>query len=88
MPYAVPTDNGEDVVIYVPGYKKSDLEVKLAGNYIIVEGRTDAPYARDKTLYYKLKLNEQVEVDPELADGILVLHCKSLRPQSSVLNIR
>lgn len=71
------TKDGCDVCLYVPGYDRDDITVTRQGNYVVVIGRTKDQYAVDEEFSYKFKLDRASEVDPELKNGVLVLHVKT-----------
>lgn len=82
------TENGEDVVFYVPGFAKEDLKVHRSQDYIMVEGSSDNPYVASPTIDYKLKVSSSVRVDPEFNNGVLVLHLKRSEPKTQPIKIR
>lgn len=72
------TKDGVDLALYVPGYTRDDIEVTRQGNYIIVSGSTESQFAADAEFSYKFKLTDRAsKVDPELKDGVLILHIKN-----------
>ena len=76
--YQIITDNqGEAVVIYVPGYNKEDIEVERTRDHVVVKGSTESPYALESSFCYKFILTQSAKVDPELINGVLVLHIKA-----------
>lgn len=70
--------DGIDLALYVPGYYRNDIKVTKQGYYIIVEGSTKSKLALEPEFYYKFKLlDRNAEVDPELKNGVLVVHVKN-----------
>lgn len=81
------TDNGVDIAIYVAGYSKDDITVQRTGNYIVVEGETNSRLALEPSFYYKFKVND-ADVDPELTNGVLVLHIDTPVSKTETIDIR
>lgn len=71
------TKDGFDVCLYVPGYDRDDITVTRQSNYVAIIGRTKDQYAVDEEFSYKFKLDRASEVDPELKNGVLILHIKT-----------
>ena len=47
------TDDGLDIICYVPGYTKDELKVSRTGSQLVIEGATESEYALEQQFNYK-----------------------------------
>lgn len=71
----IKTELGQDIVVSATGFKKEELTVTTNGKSIIVEGSTSNQYSFEPIIYHEFIADGRIErVEPELSNGVLVIH--------------
>lgn len=83
------TDDGLDIICYVPGYTKDELNVSRTGSQLVIEGATESEYALEQQFNYKFEITNRVgKIDSEYHDGVLIVHVKSREYNTQRITIR
>lgn len=83
------TDDGLDIICYVPGYTKDELRVSRTGSQLVIEGATESEYALEQQFNYKFEMTNRVgKIDSEYRDGVLIVHVKSREYNTQQITIR
>lgn len=83
------TDDGLDIICYVPGYTKDELKVSRTGNQLVIEGATESEYALEQQFNYKFEITNRVgKIDSEYHGGVLIVHVKSREYNTQQITIR
>ena len=79
------SENGTEIRIPVPGFKKSEIQISVEENILTVSGKAEkeSTFKRSFTKYYKLPQTiDQEKIQARQEDGVLSI---SLKPDKALL---